>query len=463
MNEINDDHSPSSVTSKSGPEVARSKRGGWSKSDSRYWLEDGRLKFHDSANLSARLQVGGQRIWFPLGSPNRKTAAAKAAEIYSTIQHEGIDAALTRYKPRAEERTISPTVGNLIDTAGRVSAARRHTLDAYAKAFRLIVAEIKGITHERKHDAHGGGTALWRKKVDAVKLDSITPAAVLTWKNARLRAAESDPLAKRCVTVTVNSALRNAKSLFGAKILPFIEQELALPRPLPFDGVAMEKAPSMRYVSKIDAFAILARAKEEMADSDSEAFKVMILALVCGLRRSEIDNLLWRAFDFPNAILRIESSEYHELKSEDSAGEIDLDAATVAMFRGFRAQNPKSLFVIESPNKPRNQMKARCYRCDAVFKRVLAWLRAQGVDARRPLHTMRKEIGSIIASEHGIFEASRYLRHSDIRITSAIYADKKKTVTPKAFDGLLGQAGIASISGPAESIQESQSAKSASS
>jgi integrase len=74
---------------------------------------------------------------------------------------------------------------------------------------------------------------------------------------------------------------------------------------------------------------------------------------------------------------------------------------------------------------------------NAVFERVNEWLRLQGVDTMKPLHTMRKEIGSIIASENGIFEASRYLRHSDIRITSAIYADKKKTVTPKAFAGLL--------------------------
>ena len=35
-------------------------------------------------------------------------------------------------------------------------------------------------------------------------------------------------------------------------------------------------------------------------------------------------------------------------------------------------------------------------------------------------------------------EASRYLRHADIHITSAFYADKKKTITPKAFAGLLG-------------------------
>jgi hypothetical protein len=59
------------------------------------------------------------------------------------------------------------------------------------------------------------------------------------------------------------------------------------------------------------------------------------------------------------------------------------------------------------------------------------------VDNAKPLHTMRKEIGSIMASEHGIFAASRYLRHSDIRITSAIYADKKKAVTPTVFSGVL--------------------------
>ncbi|MFT3990671.1 MAG: site-specific integrase [Luteolibacter sp.] len=427
---------------KSAPEMHRSsskaRKAGESKADARYWIQGKRLVLHDSANYSIQIQAQGRRVWFPLGTPNKKGAAAKAAEIYSFIQAHGLEAALQRYKPKTEAKTSGPTVGDLIKTACGISSARRHTLDTYAKAFRVIVAETQGITFEQKHNAKGGGTAKWRAKVDAVPLEIITPAVVLAWKNARLRAVESDPLAKRRATITVNSTLRNAKSLFGKKLLPFIEQELPLPVPLPFEGVNQEKSPSLRYVSKIDAFAILARAKDELAETDPEGFKVLILALVCGLRRSEIDNLLWRAFDFPNCRLRVESSEYHELKSEDSAGEIDLDADTVALFRGYRAQHPKSLFVIESPHKPRNQMKARCYRCDAIFKRMLAWLRAQGVEGSKPLHTMRKEIGSIIASEHGIFEASRYLRHSDIRITSAFYADKKKTVTPKTFSGLLG-------------------------
>ncbi len=378
-------------------------------------------------------------MWFPLGSPNKKTAAAKAAEIYSFIQVQGLNAALERYKPKSiEEEKNAVTVGKLIATACRISSARQQSLNAYTKAFRLIVSEIKGIDSSNKHDAAGGRSSKWRAKIDAVKLESLTPGDILAWKNRRLRDSEGDPLAKRRAIVTVNSLIRNSKALFGKKILPFIEQDFVIPRPLPFDGVTLEKPPSMRYVSRMDPYAILASAKEELAETNQEAFKVMILALVCGLRRSEIDNLLWRAFDFPNSVLRVETSEFHELKSEDSAGEIDLDADTLALFRGYRAKAPKSIFVIKSPNLPRNKMQTRGYRCDAVFKTVLAWLRAHGVESSKPIHTLRKEIGSVIASEHGIFEASRYLRHSDIRITSAIYADKKKAVTPKTFAGLLG-------------------------
>jgi integrase len=304
---------------------------------------------------------------------------------------------------------------------------------------------VKGIKYDRKHDFHGGGVAKWRELIDGVSLASITPAEVTTWKNRRLREVEADPLAKRRTIVTVNSLIRNSKALFGKKILPFVEQTVTLPRPLPFEGVTMEKPPSMRYISKLDPYALLSSARKDLADTKSEAFKVMILALVCGLRRSEIDNLLWRSFDFATSTLRVEPTEYHQLKSEDSAGEIDLDADTLALFRGYRAKNPTALFVIDGKDRPSNQMKSRHYRCNAVFKEALLWLRNQGVEATKPLHTLRKEIGSVIASEHGIFEASRYLRHSDIRITSAIYADKKKTVTPKAFAGLLAPSPVQSV------------------
>jgi integrase len=443
MDTLSQDQRRSFMPEKNAPEMHRSKkentRIGASKADSRYWLQEKRLVLHDSANYSIQLQSKGHRAWFPLGTPNKKSAAAKAAEIYTFIQAHGWQSALDRYKPKTVIMGASVTVGSLIETATRISSARRQTLDGYAKALRLIVAEIKDVKSDGKFDAYQGGMKKWRAKVDAVLLDAITPAGILAWKNKRLRDAENDPLVKRRAVVTVNSLIRNAKALFGKKLLPFIEQSISLPRPLPFDGVPLEKEPSLRYISKMDPYAILASAKEELATAEPEAFKVMILALVCGLRRAEIDNLLWRAFDFSASTMRVESSEYHELKSEDSAGKIDLDADTLALFRGYRAKSPKEIFVIKSPLKPQTRAKVGRYRCKPVFDTVIDWLRKNGVDGHKPIHTLRKEIGSIIASEHGIFEASRYLRHADIHITSAFYADKKKTITPKTFAGLLGK------------------------
>ena len=167
-----------------------------------------------------------------------------------------------------------------------------------------MVSEVAGIKAGKKFDAFKGGTKEWRERVDAVPLDSLVPANVQAWKNRRLRAAEADPLAKRRAITTVNSLIRNAKALFGKRVLPFVEQKLTIPRPLPFDNVGMEKGPSLRYVSKVDAYSILAQAKEELAEQDPECFKVLILALVCGLRRSEIDHLLWRTFDFTRPCLK---------------------------------------------------------------------------------------------------------------------------------------------------------------
>ncbi len=440
MDTLDGDQSHSSIPATTAGKLPEdSPKRSFSKGDARYWNVPGRLfKDHGAADYSCRFSHLAKRAQICLNTSNQREAAKRAAELFQLVGRDGWEAGLALYRPAPIEPVqVKLTVGTFIDSARHISTARRQSLDAYSKAFRRIVSEVKGIGADGKHDSSGGGLSKWRKKVDAVELDTITPAEVTAWKNRRLREAEGDPLEKRRTIVTVNSLIRNSKALFGKKILPFIEQAVTVPRPLPFDGVNLEKAPSMRYVSKIDPYALLATAKDELAESDAEGFKVMLLALVCGLRRSEIDNLLWRAFDFPGSALRVETSEFHELKSEDSAGVIDLDADTLALFRSYRAKNPKSHFVIESVNPPRDKQKTRGYRCDAVFQGVLTWLRGQGVEAAKPLHTLRKEIGSIIASEHGIFEASRYLRHSDIRITSAIYADKKKTVTPKTFAGLL--------------------------
>jgi integrase len=74
------------------------------------------------------------------------------------------------------------------------------------------------------------------------------------------------------------------------------------------------------------------------------------------------------------------------------------------------------------------------YRCDCTFKKLLDWLRSKGVTARNPLHTLRKEFGSLINQKFGIYAASAALRHSNIGITRDAYVDKKERTAINLFE-----------------------------
>ena len=161
---------------------------------------------------------------------------------------------------------------------------------------------------------------------------------------------------------------------------------------------------------------------------DPEAYKVFLLALFCGLRRGEIDRLEWSAFDWKEEKLHVEVTEHLALKSGDSVGTVDLDPQIAGIFRAFYSRSTSS-FVIESPRSSRVGTTYLAYRCGHIFKRLSGWLRKQGVPAAKPLHTLRKEYGSQICDRHGIFMASRALRHSDVSVTAAHYVDKRSRAT----------------------------------
>lgn len=425
-----------------------------SKGSANYWQAEGRLfKFtrgkrtngatvKEDADYSCRLSFGNRREQFQLHTANKAEAANKAASIYRDVAGKGWEEALRIHKPKAipKSESLPPaTVGGLIAASMRLSSARPESLEAYAKALRRIAAGVFEITDGKKFDAFKGGRAEWLEKIDTKPLAHLTPSAVLAWRNKFMKAART-PEARGRAAVTVNSLLRNAKALLSKKVRPFIEQEMQLPSPLFFEGVCTEPEPSLRYRSKIDAEAILRAAQSELETQDTEAFKLLLLTLVCGLRRSEADTLMWSQFDFGKRVLVIEDTEHKRLKSKDSAGEIDLEPELCALFQCYMAKG-QSRFVLEPSGHNRvatmQERGTRGYRCEPTHKSLLTWLRQHGVNGIRPIHTLRKEIGAVIASRDGIWKASRYLRHSDIRITSKLYADKKIPVTA-GLGALLG-------------------------
>lgn len=426
----------------SGGEVAEQRDRGntkrLGKADVRYW--ESKL-FHDgytrdgqrtlSPDWSVRIQHGGRRDTFPLSTPNKANAANKARDIYQCLKGAGWDEALRRFKPDAvKPEILDATVGDFVREAQAVAGIKPKTFADYAKAFRLIVSDVFRINGgAQKFNPHTGGRDRWLEKVGAVKLADLTPERIQKWKLAFLKRAGADPAKQRVAKISVNSLLRQAKSLFSKKVLRFLN--LKLPTPLPFHEVEFEPRQSMRFHSVIDVQSLIAAARDEMEGGTAaqrEQFKIFLLSLCAGLRRNEIDKLEWSAFDFSKAVIHIQPTEFLAPKTQESCGEIELDPEVAEIFQKLRVTAAGN-FIIDSDRQPLLGATYSTYRCKPHFDDLVAWLRKKGISSQKPIHELRKEFGSMIANEHGIFAASRALRHTDVALTNQHYADKKKRVT----------------------------------
>jgi integrase len=405
-----------------------------SKTDLKYW--QGRIfkpvynrpdgsRVH-AANFAVEICFRGRRIKWSLETPNKEAAAARAKELYLYIQANGWEAAMTRYRPQATPQVKNDlTVGEFLDAVQATGRLERATFVDYQEAFRRMVSEIAGIPGSNKR-RFGSGHTSWLEAIHAVKLARITPEKIERWKTAFLTRAKSDPVSQRSARVSANSYLHRAKCLFSPAIVKHLP--MALPEPLPFAGVQFEKRPSLKYQSNFDVRLLVRQAREELASEKPELFKIFVLAAMCGLRRREIDLLPWSAFRWEEGILRIEATEFFHPKSEESIANIPLEPELLALFRGYHAR-AKSPFVIESERDPKPGAAYLHYRGAALLSELCSWLRAHGVKTIRPLHTLRKEFGSVINRSHGIHAASRALRHASIGITAEIYVDSRVRVT----------------------------------
>lgn len=428
-----------------GARTAKGKKSArFARTDSRYWLPrlfrstyvEGGVKCF-AKEYSARIQWQGRRHSFPLLSANAEAAATRATKIFKSLQRNGWEATLLEFSPTHGKpaRPAALTVGGFLEAVGRVADTRPRTLADYMRSFRRIVAEVEGISETAdaegrkasRFDYRRGGRAAWVERVHAVKLAKITPARVQAWKIAYVNRAAGDPVAERRARISANSYLRQARGLFAKKILAHLS-DLALPAPLPFEGVGFFKRESMRYVSRIDAGELVRAARDELAAREPEQWKIFLLAIGAGLRRKEIDSLLWRQVDFERGVIVIEATEYFRPKSAESAGEVEIDAELVAMLRGYRAL-ATGPFVIESVGECLPAANYSRVRAAAHFEGLCQWLRGHGLDNLRPLHELRKEFGSLVNARAGLYAASRALRHADIAVTASHYLANKERVT----------------------------------
>lgn len=414
------------------------------KGDIRYWQRRVRKtgsRGAENAFYSVPLQYAGRRMELSLGTPNQMEAAARAKERYLFLIGNGWDAFLTKY--RAKETLPAAdtlTVGQYLEAVRISTELDAKTIEGYAKKFRQIVADVAGINGTKaRHDYRKGGYHEWLGAVYAVPLASVTPDKIREWKKRFIESVGKNELKRRSRTVSCNSMLRQARSLFSRRNV-LDKLQIPLPAPLPFDGVSVEKRTDTKfYGCGVDPRALLAAAMTELGPERPEEFKAFLLALVLGLRRREADLLEWSSFDFAAGTIWIQATKWYQLKTNESAAVLPVEPEILSLFRGWRAK-ATSEFVIESPRLPKS-VSYQWYRCEEIFDELLEWLRAKGVQGQKPFHVLRKLFGSAVAELHGIHVASASLRHADISTTSQFYSDRTVKLTA-GFGSVLSGAAL---------------------
>ena len=364
--------------------------------------------------------------------------------LYKNYNGNGISSNNTQYNGR-------PRVGDLLSEIEELRLINPKTFTTYYRKFRRLVAGVMNIASDKsKHDYVNAGNNVWRTKVDSVFLNELTPIKIIKWRSKYLKAAKQDPLSQRRANTTINSTLRNSKTLFSLNYT----SQLSFSIPLnPFDGVSIGSSTTRKYKSDIDFTGFAKLAKLELlvkippidpdklneskiaydeAVSRNQQFKILLLGFGGGLRRGEIDNLLWSKMDFKRNTVTVQTTEFSGIKTEESERTIDVHQAIMKLFSQFRKQE-RGEFVIQSYVAPKPDAKYHHYRCDRHFKKLIKWLRNNGISQVNAIHELRKEYGSRVCDKFGVYAAKEALGHSNIRTTEASYLEKKQRTEINVF------------------------------
>jgi len=164
-----------------------------------------------------------------------------------------------------------------------------------------------------------------------------------------------------------------------------------------------------------------AAAETELAGKPE--YTLFLLCLGGGLRRSEATFSTWEDVTDVGISVRWRSS--HGTKSDSSARTIPV---AQALLDKLRAKRPKSAtmadYVVpdgEVCHRDETKYDAPQFRCERACRRLMAWLRAHGIDSRNPLHHLRRLCGSEWERLYGLRQASYWLGHSDVVVTSKHY------------------------------------------
>jgi integrase len=162
-----------------------------------------------------------------------------------------------------------------------------------------------------------------------------------------------------------------------------------------------------------------------------DAYAALLLALGAGLRANEIDKARWSWLRFDKkGDCFLEVREESDFRTKSGTLRLlkiprEMHDALVAL----RHDLSSAYIIGGNAGVPNGQY----YRSPMTFRVISAWLRERGVVTTgtrgHPLHTLRKQFGSELATHHGLFAAQKLLGHSSPTVTAKYYAAQTELPT----------------------------------
>lgn len=158
-----------------------------------------------------------------------------------------------------------------------------------------------------------------------------------------------------------------------------------------------------------------------------DAYCAVLLALGAGLRANEIDKARWSWIKFDS-----KGQCFLEVREES---DFIPKGGTMRLIRipqqlhnelGKARRDMASPYILGGQASQSVEDNGWGYRCRETLRVANTWLRDRGVEADdprgNPLHRLRKQFGSEVATGFGLFAAQKLLGHSSPTVTAKYYA-----------------------------------------
>ena len=354
------------------------------------------------------------------------------------IKSRGFDAAVALHAKRRSHIPTDPTVEEFCELYERLletidSPPNPITVNRYIKNLKSIckAARVRRI-----------------RDLDAAAIERFKES----YMRSRLRQSTEDQLAdseeRSSVRITLNGILRNAAAIFS-KQLRELYRIRGLDLDNPFEGRLLrrtvikayspiprslleriwQEAPILRDGYREDPPPIRQinashNSRVDFQRPNPAAYSLLLLELGLGLRRLEADRARWswiREDREGRHFLEVQATDDFIPKSKESRI-IPVESAILDALLEAKADDT---YIVPAPPPRQRRTQVRrsmAYRCDQAHRVLVAWLQALGVNDSKPCHALRKEFGSYVATNFGLFQAQRLLGHSSPEVTSKYYA-----------------------------------------